>query len=60
MSETTWVVTTRNRVHLRDSECADRIAFPRPWTPAVTGPRDHACPTCLDGILPTTRREDHP
>lgn len=58
MSATPWVVTSRNQVHRRDSDCAARIAFPKTWSPDATGPRDYACPKCLDGALPTAQPQE--
>ena len=48
-----WMVTSRRKVHLRTCPVARRVAFPYSWIPDVQKAKDHACLTCLDGMLPT-------
>ena len=48
-----YVVTHRRKVHRRECAHARRIAFPASWQPDVRRAEDHACITCLGGLLPT-------
>lgn len=48
-----FIVTSRRKVHLRACPHAYRIAFPLSWLPEIGTPKDHACVTCLSGLLPT-------
>lgn len=61
MSESPWIVTSRRKVHERRT-CASarRVAFPLSWLPSVQRPGDHACATCLGGLLPTQDEIDEP
>jgi|SRR6478752_2256973 len=54
LSESPWIVTSRRKVHERRTcAAARRVAFPLSWLPSVQRPADHACITCLGGLLPT-------